>query len=225
MAFICRSGLLLPRAQLARGSRAAFRGIALRQHEQGALLQLGRLIAVQKFFEHRQGTLRIAVHQAVEGHQLEIFVGLGVGIDLLAGSLLHLQLERLGIVHPAAARIGLAQVAEGGQGFLDAGPACSARRPSSRAHHRRAARLRRRPRQKPGRLRPSGARRWRFRPCRRGDRHRGRRASGPGNRLAQLCASCAWSSPAGASAMAIVIHNRNLIHFVFPIDSSGPDQP
>ena len=91
---------------------------ALRQHEQRALLQLGRLRALQQVFEQRQRALGVGLHDAVKRHQLEVLVGFAFGRHGLPGGLLDFDLERLGVVEPAAAGVRFAKLGELGQCFV-----------------------------------------------------------------------------------------------------------
>src|SRR5438876_12297758 len=53
-------------------------GAALGEDEEGALLQLRRRAGLQELLEERNGALGIGVEQAVDGHQLQVLVVLGL---------------------------------------------------------------------------------------------------------------------------------------------------
>ena len=77
---------------------------ALGQDEHGAVFHAGRAVALEKVFEQGNGAFRIGIHQAVDGHQLQFFVGLVGGGHGLAGALFDLDLERLRVIEPVALR-------------------------------------------------------------------------------------------------------------------------
>ena len=80
------------------------RRVALREHEQRALLQARRLRALQDLLEHRHGLLGIGMLQPLQREQLQLLVGFGLGTHRLSGALTHLELERLGVGDPLAGR-------------------------------------------------------------------------------------------------------------------------
>ena len=105
---------------LAKIGRAGFRGAhddverplrtGLAEDEQRALLQLRRLMAVEDAFEDGDGALGIAVHQAVDGHQLHVFIVDVLRLDLLAGGLADFDFERLAVLDPFRLRIRLLEL-------------------------------------------------------------------------------------------------------------------
>ena len=120
MAFSWRSGPDLPRATSARIPASARRA-ALRQHEEGALLQLRRRGAVQHLFEQRHRPLRLGVHQAVDRHQLQVLVvarGLPQHRPARGGPDLELQGARL--LAPRALREPGRELPEDREGFVPA---------------------------------------------------------------------------------------------------------
>ena len=86
---------------------------ALREDEQAAFLQLRRGRAGEQLFDHRDGLLRVAHHQAVQRDQLQLFVTRLVGRHRLARRLPHVDHQRLGVVAPAARRELLLQFLDG----------------------------------------------------------------------------------------------------------------
>ncbi len=75
---------------------------ALRQHEQRLLLQAVRGVALEHLFQQRHGALGVGVHQAVDGDELEVLVGLLLGLHRQTRAAPRPQLERLGLLDPAA---------------------------------------------------------------------------------------------------------------------------
>jgi hypothetical protein len=94
--------------------------VALRQHEQRVALHLGRGGALELPFQQRDGALRVALHEPVDGHQLQLFIALRFRRNILPRGLLQFQFQRLGVIQPAAAGVGLAQFGDGGGGFVAA---------------------------------------------------------------------------------------------------------
>ena len=68
--------------------------------------------ALQELLEQRDRLLGVAVHEAVERHQLQVLVGDVLGARRLARALAQLELERLRLLEPAALRIAAAQLLE-----------------------------------------------------------------------------------------------------------------
>src|ERR1039458_9441315 len=77
--------------------------------------------SLQELLKHRNGALRIVVHESVEGHQLQVFTRFGIRVHLLPGSLADPDLQRFGVILPAAVGVRLAQLGQGGEGFGAAG--------------------------------------------------------------------------------------------------------
>ena len=91
---------------------------ALRQDEEGALFEAGRVLrGDQDFFEQWQGCIRLGVHEAVEGEEFEFFILFGFGPSGLAGGLAHFGGEGFRVVEPATFGVGFFEFGEGGQAF------------------------------------------------------------------------------------------------------------
>ncbi len=115
IAFRCRSGLPAPRAMSVITLRACGR-VALREHEQRALLELRRLRALQQLLQHRHGLRGVGVLQALDGEQLQLLVGLRLRPDRLPGGPPQLHLEGAGVAQPAALGNVRGEIRESSQG-------------------------------------------------------------------------------------------------------------
>src|SRR5215470_15668029 len=97
-----------------------FRSVALRQHKQGMGLDLGTVGRVENPLDLGNGALRIAVHEAVEGQDLDFVVAVILRIDGPARGLANFDLEGIGIFEPGAFGMLLAQLANGCERFVSA---------------------------------------------------------------------------------------------------------
>ena len=85
------------------------RRTALAENEERLFLQLHRMIALQKLFQDRDGSVRVHVHEGVQRVELELFVLFISRVDRSATRLSGLDFESSSIVDPGALAIVLLQ--------------------------------------------------------------------------------------------------------------------
>jgi hypothetical protein len=111
------------------------RRVALRQHEEGPLLELQRMVAGEEALQDRDGLGRIGLHQAVEGVELQVLVVGGAarrgarrsrarapahrhrdaGAGRRGPRAAELDLQGPRVVEPRALRVGALEGRDGGQ--------------------------------------------------------------------------------------------------------------